>query len=141
MNNPLPNRLASSVYRSDVGWTVLRLTLAALIAAHGWARLTDGGIVPFGEWLTGQGLPLGFALATAITALEILGTIALAVRRMVFPLTMTFALIYVVGIVMVHAQDGWFVVGKGRNGAEYSVLLVVALLCVGLQHVKSRTAA
>lgn len=32
----------------------------------------------------------------------------------------------------------WFVVGLGRNGSEYSVLLVVCLLTVGLQHVKGR---
>lgn len=141
MSNSLRQVLASTQSRSDVGWTVLRLTLAILIAAHGWARLTDGGIVPFGAWLASQGLPLGLAIATAITGFEILGTIVLAVRKLVLPLTMTYALIYVVGIVMVHAQDGWFVVGKGRNGAEYSVLLIVALLCVGLQHVRSRTAA
>ena len=41
-------------------------------------------------------------------------------------------------IVLVHAPAGWFVVGLGRNGAEYSVLLIACLLCVGLQHVGSR---
>ena len=51
------------------------------------------------------------------------------------------ALIYAVGIAMVHAREGWFVVGAGRNGAEYSVLLIVCLLCVGLQHVQPRQAA
>ncbi len=56
-------------------------------------------------------------------------------------MTLAYAFLYLMGIVMVHAQDGWFVVGKGRNGAEYSVLLIVALLCVGLQHVRSRRAA
>ncbi len=133
--------LASPQIRSELGWNVLRLTLAALIAIHGWARLTDGGVVPFGAWLTSQGLPLGLAIASAITAFEILGTMLLAIRRFVFPLTLTYSFIYLAGIAMVHVKDGWFVVGKGRNGAEYSVLLIVALLCVGLQHVKPRTAA
>ncbi len=40
------------------------------------------------------------------------------------------------GIVLVHAPAGWFVVGHGRNGMEYSVLLIAALLCVGSQHVR-----
>ncbi|NOT35288.1 MAG: hypothetical protein HOP12_14180 [Candidatus Eisenbacteria bacterium] len=39
----------------------------------------------------------------------------------------------------VHAKAGWFVVGAGRNGAEYSVLLIVALLCVGAQAARPRT--
>ena len=32
------------------------------------------------------------------------------------------------GIVLVHAPSGWFVVGGGRNGMEYSVLLIAVLL-------------
>jgi putative oxidoreductase len=39
---------------------------------------------------------------------------------------------------MVHAPEGWFVVGLGRNGAEYSVLLIACLMCVGVQHLKPR---
>jgi putative oxidoreductase len=32
------------------------------------------------------------------------------------------------GILLVHRHDGWFVVGGGRNGVEYSVLLIAVLL-------------
>lgn len=120
--------------RSALGWDILRLALAGLIAAHGWARLIAGGVVPFGSWLDSQGLPFGFAIASTITAIEIVGTVMLVMRRFVLPLAALYALIYTVGIFMVHAKSGWFVVGLGRNGAEYSVLLIVCLLCVGLQH-------
>ena len=127
--------------RSHIGWLVLRLVLAGLIAAHGWARLIAGGVEPFGAWLTSQGLPAGPLIAWGVTAVEILGTPLFAAARMVFPLSLVYAAIYTAGIVLVHAKSGWFVVGLGRNGAEYSVLLIVALLCVGLQHapMKSRT--
>ena len=54
------------------------------------------------------------------------------------PLCVVFSLVYLTGIALVHAKAGWFVVGLGRNGAEYSVLLIVCLLCVGLQHPRSR---
>ena len=121
--------------RSRAAWLVLRLVLAGLIAAHGWARLLSGGVVPFGDWLAGQGLPLGFAIAAAVTAIEIVGTPLFAWGRFVAPLSLVYAAVYLVGIAMVHAKAGWFVVGLGRNGAEYSVLLIVCLLCVGLQHV------
>jgi len=70
----------------------------------------------------------------AITGLEILGTVLLALGRLVRPLVVVFAAVYATGIVLVHAPAGWFVVGLGRNGMEYSVLLIVALLCVGLHH-------
>ena len=120
--------------REDRAWTILRLMLAGLIAAHGWMRLLGGGVVPFGSWLDGQGLPFGLAIAATVTAIEILGTIAFALGRFVWPLSLAYAAIYAVGIVLVHAPAGWFVVGAGRNGAEYSVLLIVTLLCVGWQH-------
>jgi len=119
---------------SSIGWTVIRLTLAVLIAAHGWMRLLGGGVVPFGEWLGTQGMPFGLAIAAAITAVEILGTPLFALGYVVAPLAAVYAGIYSAGIAMVHAREGWFVVGAGRNGAEYSVLLIVCLLAVGLQH-------
>lgn len=122
--------------RSRAAWLVLRVLLAGLIAGHGWARLTGGGVVPFGDWLTAQGVPGGFAIATAVTAVEILGTPLFAMGWSVPPLAVLYAVIYSVGVVMVHAPAGWFVVGAGRNGAEYSVLLIACLLCVGLQHLK-----
>ncbi|MBK7471170.1 MAG: DoxX family protein [Burkholderiales bacterium] len=127
--------------RSRLGWIILRLTLAGLIAAHGWTRLILGGAEPFGAWLTAQGVPAGPVIAWGITGLEILGTPLLALGRLVLPLTLAYSAIYAVGIVMVHAKAGWFVVGAGRNGAEYSVLLIVALLCVGAQHARSRVGA
>lgn len=124
--------------RSRLGWVVLRLVLAGLIAAHGWARWIEGGVPPFGQWLSGQGFPLGVVLAGAITAVEIVGTLLLALGRFVAPLCLLYAFIYSMGIVLVHAKAGWFVVGLGRNGAEYSVLLITGLLCVGLQHARFR---
>ena len=79
-------------------------------------------------------MPFGFWVAAAITALEMIGSALLAVGRKVRLLCGVFAILYAMGILLLHAAEGWFVVGPGRNGAEYSVLLIVALLCVGLQH-------
>ena len=136
----IARQLSSSPSRNELGWLVLRLALSGLIAAHGWTRWLTGGVPGFGEWLTSQGLPFGYAIAAAVTGIEILGTVLLASGKIVAPLTLTFAAIYSVGIYMVHAPEGWFVVGKGRNGAEYSALLIVALLCLGLQHLPRKTA-
>lgn len=124
--------------RSRLGWMVLRLTLAGLLAAHGWMRLLGGGIAPFGEWLGTQGVAFGPVVSALITAFEIAGTFLLAIGRLVFPVALIQSLILAAGIAMVHSKSGWFVVGAGRNGAEYSVLLIVALLCLAWQHAPRR---
>ena len=41
---------------------------------------------------------------------------------------------------MVHAKAGWFVVGAGRNGMEYSVLLIVCLLALAWRDLPQRLA-
>lgn len=110
---------------------VLRLVLAGLIAAHGWARWYYGGVAPFGQWLDGLGFPFGPGIAAGVTAIEIIGTPLFALGRAVFPLSLLYSAIYLAGIALVHAPAGWFVVGLGRNGMEYSVLLIVCLLAVG----------
>ena len=120
--------------RNKLGWLILRITLAVLVGIHGWFRLLNGGIEPFGVWLNGQGIPLGFWVAASITVLGILGSALLAFGLKVRLICGAFAALYAMGILLLHAGEGWFVVGAGRNGAEYSVLLIVALLCVALQH-------
>ena len=134
-------KLDSIAARSAFGWAALRLLLAGLIAAHGWARLITGGVVPFGQFLDSQGFPGGFYFAALVTAIEIVGSLTLAFGVFVAPACVLFAFIYALGIALVHAKAGWFVVGLGRNGAEYSVLLIACLLAVGLQHVPSREEA
>lgn len=116
---------------------LLRLTLAALIGAHGWARLLGDGVEPFGKWLNSEGIPLGHETAIAITGLEVAGSALFAVRKMVFPLSLLFSTLYLMGILMLHRKFGWWVVGRGRNGSEYSVLLIAALLTVGLDELGS----
>ncbi len=123
-----------AVNRNDIVINVLRVLISGLIAAHGWARWHADAITPFGSWLDEQGFPFGFVIAYAVTSVEIIGTPLLAFGYFVLYLCPIYAFIYVAGIVMVHASEGWFVVGLGRNGMEYSVLLVVCLLGIAFHH-------
>ncbi|MGZ8312012.1 MAG: DoxX family protein [Allosphingosinicella sp.] len=120
--------------RSRQAMLALRLVVAGLLAAHGWARLISGGVVPFGGWLDSLGLPFGFWIAAAVTAWEIVGTLLLALGRWVTWLCLVFCAIYATGLVLVHWPAGWFVVGLGRNGMEYSVLLIVCLALLAYVH-------
>lgn len=135
---PLPAALRSTAARSRAGWLLLRMALAGIIAAHGWARLIAGGVAPFGTFLDIQGFPGGYYWAAAITGIEIVGSLLLLLGRFVAPLAWLFSVIYATGIALVHAAAGWFVVGLGRNGAEFSVLLIACLLALSLQHVRAR---
>jgi putative oxidoreductase len=110
--------------------SLIRVSVALLLAAHGWARLFAGGVVPFGDWLNSLGFPGGFWIAVAITGFEILGTAFLALDVFTVPVSLFYVVQLLAGIVLVHAPAGWFVVGLSRNGAEYSVLLVLCLVTV-----------
>ena len=113
---------------------ILRILLAVFIAAHGWARFSGDAITPFGAWLNAQQIPFGLIVAYAITLAEIIGTPLLAFGRFVPFICLAYSFIYAVGIALVHAPEGWFVVGLGRNGMEYSVLLIATLLAVAYWH-------
>ncbi len=116
------------------GLVALRLVIAALLAIHGWYRFIEGGVAPFGEWLTSQGIPMGPYVAGGVTVYEIVATVPLALGWRVPWLCLGFIAIYATGLVMVHWPAGWFVVGGGRNGMEYSVLLIACLAVLAFTH-------
>ena len=122
----LPSDSTSSVR----ALTAIRVGTAILLIIHGIARMWLGIVDDFSGFLSGMGFPLGGALAWFITVTEIVGGAVLAFGRWVRLLALYFAAQLVMGIVLVHAQEGWFVVGAGRNGVEYSVLLIVVLLAL-----------
>ena len=103
---------------------------------HGIARIYFGIVDDFGEFLTLNNFPLGFYLAWAITSFEIVGSVLLAIGRYVAPLAIIFAVHLLCGILLVHLKEGWFVVGAGRNGVEYSVLLIVLFLIIAFSNWK-----
>ncbi|HEX8700516.1 MAG TPA: DoxX family protein, partial [Myxococcaceae bacterium] len=84
----------------------------------------------FGVFLATQGLPAGALIAWTLTVVEIAGGLALAAGHFRRPLAIWFAVELVVGIVLVHRHAGWFVVGAGTGGMEFSVLLIVTFLAV-----------
>ncbi len=120
-----------------------RILVALLIGIHGWYRLLHGGSPPFGDWLASQGIPLPHAIAWSITFGEILGSACLALGVCVRPIATLLMLVYATGIALLHAHEGWFVVGAGRNGSEYSILLIdrLALIAVAIREPLGRQRA
>ena len=116
------------------GLDLVRRVLATLLFIHGLARVLAGGVAPFGAFLDAQGFPAGLVLAWAVTVFELVAAPVMAWGRWVTPVAVVFAAIYACGIWLVHAPAGWFVVGLGRNGAEYSVLIIACLLANAWAH-------
>lgn len=116
--------------RKSQALVFIRVVLAILMFVHGAARISNGTVGGFGEFLGMQGFPLGFYLAWAITIFELVGSVLLAVGFYAWIVALIFTAHLTVGIVLVHWKEGWFVVGAGRNGIEYSVLLVTSFLAV-----------
>lgn len=108
----------------------LRVTVAILILIHGVYRLAAGLVVPFGTWLDSIGFPFGYGWAVAVTIYELIGPALMLARRWTSLAALGHAAILTLGMVLVHLPAGWFVVGGGRNGMEYSVLLIVSLLAI-----------
>lgn len=108
----------------------LRFVVGGLLFIHGAARLWMGIVDDFGVFLDAVGFPFGVALAWFLTVVELVGGVALILGQLTRVLAIYFAAQLTLGIILVHAQEGWFVVGAGRNGMEYSVLLIAVLLAV-----------
>ena len=121
---------AAPALRAAVALEVLRITVAILILIHGTYRLSAGLVEPFGTWLDSLGFPFGYGWAMAVTLYELVGPLLMLTRRWTSLAALGHAGILTLGMVLVHLPAGWFVVGGGRNGMEYSVLLIVALLAI-----------
>jgi len=112
--------------------TLVRIAASSMMVIHGSYRLAVGGPPGFGEYLASQHVPFGAGVAWALTLAEIVGGLLLLSGRFVRPLCAWFILELLAGIALVHAREGWFVVGGGRNGVEYSVLLIACFAAVAL---------
>ena len=112
--------------------TILRIGTALIFVIHGVARASLGIVDDFGVALNSWGFPVGLALAWTITVVEIAGGAALALGYFVRPLTLRFAVQLAMGVYLIHARVGWFVVGAGRNGMEFSTLLILCLVVIAM---------
>jgi putative oxidoreductase len=112
--------------------TLLRAGIAMVLIIHGVARAWLGIVDDFGVVLNSWGFPAGFALAWTITIVEIVGGTLLAAGIFVLPLCAWFAFQLLMGIYLIHGRVGWFTVGAGRNGMEFSVVLLLCLTVIAM---------
>jgi putative oxidoreductase len=109
---------------------LFRVLTALLLVAHGSIRLYAGTVNGFGEFLNSKGFMIGPAIAWFLTIFEIAGGLLLAAGFFKKWIAAVFIIELVFGIILVHATNGWFVVGYQSGGVEYSVLLIASLFLI-----------
>jgi putative oxidoreductase len=126
------NRVVS---KETAGADLLRLVVCVILFTHGAYRIYLGEVVPFGDLLRESGVRAGVLIAWIISITETFGTLLLAMRILVLPITIILCLIYFVGIMMFNRHNGFFVVGGHANGGwEYNALLITCLLAIAWEN-------
>lgn len=119
----------------------IKIVVCAIIFTHGIHRYLHGEIQPLGNFLTQAGLPLGQAQAHLINIAETFGTLLIVLGLFVRTMCAAMILIFVTGIVLVHWQLGFFIVGPGEGGWEFSALLIACFSAVAIDYWPRRNAA
>lgn len=121
---------------------LLRLAVAAILLSHSLHGIfTNQDVHDFGaRFLNNIGFaPFGVALAWAVVLGQVLTALLLLANQVLLPAAAFNIGVLLVGIATVHWAEGWFVVGGGRNGMEFSFLLIASLLTIALSAATRKT--
>jgi putative oxidoreductase len=128
----------------ELGLAILRVVLGVILISHGAAKLFGGmeGTIGFFGSL---GIPLPVVAAWVVALLEFFGGIALLVGLFVTPIALLLAIHMLGAIVLVHAPNGFYVIGPGSGGIEFNLIMIASLLMLvfggpGLAAIDSRRA-
>lgn len=118
------------------GTLFLRIAVAIILLTHSVSGMFNNGINDFGNLYLNQigFAPFGVFLAWSIKLSHVAAAILLILNKYVKPAGFVTIFVLIMGIILVHFQEGWFVVGGGRNGAEYNFLLIIVLLAIMYPH-------
>ena len=110
----------------SLGVAILRIAVGCIFLAHGYMKLFVMGIGGATGMFTQIGVPAPGITAPLITALEVVGGIALILGLFTRLAALGLAIDMVGAIFLVRIKGGFF----NPNGAEFEILLCVA--CVAL---------
>ena len=114
------------------GNLLLRIATAIILLTHSVFGMFDNGVNDFGNLYLNQigFAPFGVFLAWSIKLSHVVAAVLLLINKYVKPAGFVTIFVLIMGIILVHFQEGWFVVGGGRNGVEYNFLLIFVLLAI-----------
>ena len=112
---------------------LLRITAATIFLSHSLHGIfTNNDVNDFGNLFLNQigFAPFGVFMAWSIVITQVLSSILLLMDKYVKIASILNILILIAGIITIHFKEGWFVVGAGRNGMEFSFVLIFMLLAI-----------
>jgi len=111
---------------------LIRFPVVIILLAHSVPTILNGSIHDFGKlYLDEIGFaPVGIYIAWAIKLSHIATAVCLLLEKYVKWACGITIFILVMGIILIHFNEGWFVVGGGRNGVEFNFLLIFVLLAI-----------
>lgn len=111
---------------------LLRYAIAIILLTHSIPGFFNGGVNDFGELYLNQigFAPLGIPIAWAVKLSHVVSAILLIINKYIKLAFLMAIFVFIVGIIMIHFKEGWFVVGGGRNGMEYNFLLICVCLAI-----------
>jgi len=127
-------------FSSPCALEFVRIASASILIIHPIGGLTDpAGLNDLGLYFSSIGFPFGVQLVWGSMFLQIESSLALIARRLVVPACLGHMLVLCTGIWLFHAPH-WFVigpdniVGPGKEGVEYSILLIACFVSVLLAY-------
>lgn len=111
---------------------ILRVAISIILLTHGLGGMFNNGVNDFGNLYLNQigFAPLGVPIAWAIKLSHVAAAFCLLFQKFIKPACIITIFVLIMGIVLIHFKEGWFVVGGGRNGVEYNFLLICVLLAI-----------
>jgi putative oxidoreductase len=133
----LPGRDTASARRA---LEFVRIASASILIIHPIGGLRDpAGLNDLGLYFSSLGFPFGVQLVWGSMFLQIASSLALIAGRLVVPACLGHMLVLCTGIWLFHAPH-WFVigpdsiVGPGKEGVEYSTLLIACFVSILLAY-------
>jgi putative oxidoreductase len=111
---------------------LLRLAVAIILFMHSVPGMFNNGVNDFGNLYLNQigFAPFGVFLAWCIKLSHLVAALCLLFEKYVKWASLVTIFILITGVVLIHFEEGWYVVGGGRNGVEFNFLLIIALLAI-----------
>ena len=109
---------------------LFRILLPLFFVAHAVTRISNGTIERFAGFLSTKGFVATTAMVWGITAFEIIGGIALTLGYFTKYLSLGFILMLIMGNIIIHYENGWWVGEHGEGGMEYSCALILGLIVI-----------
>ena len=120
----------NNLFKPTYSIAALRMMMGIVFILHAAVRVYNNTLPGFGDFLDGKGFPFGFYLAWGVTLFELVGGILMFLRYLVRVFCIGEMIILITGIITVHGENGWFVVGRSLNGIEYSIVLITILTAI-----------